>query len=214
MLFAVVIFLSLVVLGVIAALRFTKGVIPLRTYESRELPGFPGPVGLIRRLDGAENRRRKLAEARTPGVDENGLISLPPAWEGKVTAGRMACVAHTWALSILVKENAEAAKARKTAIARATMIPFFTGLGLLGMIAAGLLKFQIALAIGLACWAFFTFSAIPTQFREWKAAEMAKSGLKEAGLWPQLPSDAMAIEQCLKALTWCHVAGFRRILPR
>lgn len=38
--------------------------------------------------------------------------------------------------------------------------------------------------------------------------------LKEAGLWPQLPSDAMAIEQCLKALTWCHVAGFRRILPR
>ena len=51
MLFAVVIFLSLVVLGVIAALRFTKGVIPLRTYESRELPGFPGPVGLIRRLE-------------------------------------------------------------------------------------------------------------------------------------------------------------------
>ena len=141
MLFAVVIFLSLVVLGVIAALRFTKGVIPLRTYESRELPGFPGPAGLIRRLDGAEKRRRKLAEARTPGVDENGLISLPPAWEGKVTAGRMACVAHTWALSRLLKENAEAAKARKTAIARATMIPFFTGLVLLGMIAAGLLKF-------------------------------------------------------------------------
>lgn len=54
---------------------------------------FPVPVGLIRRLDGAEKRRRKLAEARTPGVDENGLISLPPAWEGKVTAGRMACVA-------------------------------------------------------------------------------------------------------------------------
>ena len=45
MLFAVVIFLSVVVLGVIAALRFTKGIIPLRTYESRELPGFPGPAG-------------------------------------------------------------------------------------------------------------------------------------------------------------------------
>ena len=54
MLFAVVIFLSVVVLGVIAALRFTKGIIPLRTYESRELPGFPGPAGLIHRLDGAE----------------------------------------------------------------------------------------------------------------------------------------------------------------
>ena len=97
MLFAVVIFLSVVVLGVIAALRFTKGIIPLRTYESRELPGFPGPAGLIHRLDGAEKRQRKLEKARFPGVDENGFISLPPAWEGKVTAGRLACVAHTWA---------------------------------------------------------------------------------------------------------------------
>lgn len=101
MLFAVVIFLSVVVLGVIAALRFTKGIIPLRTYESRELPGFPGPAGLIHRLDGAEKRQRKLEKARFPGVDENGFISLPPAWEGKVTAGRLACVAHTWAMSSL-----------------------------------------------------------------------------------------------------------------
>ena len=214
MLFAVVIFLSVVVLGVIAALRFTKGIIPLRTYESRELPGFPGPAGLIHRLDGAEKRQRKLEKARFPGVDENGFISLPPAWEGKVTAGRLACVAHTWAMSSLVREDPEAAKARKTASARATMIPFFTALILLGMLTAGLLKFQIALAIGLACWAFFTFSALPSQFRESKAAEIATSGLKEAGLWPVLPSDAMAVEQCLKALSWCHVAGFRRILPR
>lgn len=174
----------------------------------------PGPAGLIHRLDGAEKRQRKLEKARFPGVDENGFISLPPAWEGKVTAGRLACVAHTWAMSSLVREDPEAAKARKTASARATMIPFFTALILLGMLATGLLKFQIALAIGLACWAFFTFSALPTQFREWKAAEIAKSGLKEAGLWPVLPSDAMAVEQCLKALSWCHVAGFRRILPR
>ena len=169
MLFAVVIFLSVVVLGVIAALRFTKGIIPLRTYESRELPGFPGPAGLIHRLDGAEKRQRKLEKARFPGVDENGFISLPPSWEGKVTAGRLACVAHTWAMSSLVREDPEAAKARKTASARATMIPFFTALILLGMLTAGLLKFQIALAIGLACWAFFTFSALPSQFREWKA---------------------------------------------
>ncbi|UQT46376.1 hypothetical protein M5E88_09820 [Akkermansia muciniphila] len=41
MLFAVVIFLSVVVLGVIAALRFTKGIIPLRTYESRNCPASP-----------------------------------------------------------------------------------------------------------------------------------------------------------------------------
>lgn len=119
MLFAVVIFLSVVVLGVIAALRFTKGIIPLRTYESRELPGFPGPAGLIHRLDGAEKRQRKLEKARFPGVDENGFISLPPSWEGKVTAGRLACVAHTWAMSSLVREDPEAAKARKTASARA-----------------------------------------------------------------------------------------------
>lgn len=161
-----------------------KASFPWRTYESRELPGFPGPAGLIHRLDGAEKRQRKLEKARFPGVDENGFISLPPAWEGKVTAGRLACVAHTWAMSSLVREDPEAAKARKTASARATMIPFFTALILLGMLTAGLLKFQIALAIGLACWAFFTFSALPSQFREWKAAEIAKSGLKEAGLWP------------------------------
>ncbi len=142
MLFAVVIFLSVVVLGVIAALRFTKGIIPLRTYESRELPGFPGPAGLIHRLDGAEKRQRKLEKARFPGVDENGFISLPPSWEGKVTAGRLACVAHTWAMSSLVREDPEAAKARKTASARATMIPFFTALILLGMLTAGLLKFR------------------------------------------------------------------------
>ena len=171
-------------------------------------------VAVKRRGRGAEKRQRKLAEARFPGVDENGLISLPPAWEGKVTAGRLACVAHTWAMSSLVREDPAAAKARKTAAARAMMIPYFTALILLGMLATGLLKFQIALAIGLACWAFFTFSALPTQFREWKAAEIAKSGLKEAGLWPLLPSDAMAVEQCLKALSWCNVAGFRRILPR
>lgn len=67
MLFAVVIFLSVVVLGVIAALRFTKGIIPLRTYESRELPGFPGPAGLIHRLDGAENASGNW---RKPGFPE------------------------------------------------------------------------------------------------------------------------------------------------
>ncbi|QWP30374.1 hypothetical protein J5W80_05950 [Akkermansia muciniphila] len=63
MLFAVVIFLSVVVLGVIAALRFTKGIIPLRTYESRELPGFPGPAGLIHRLDGAEKTPAETGES-------------------------------------------------------------------------------------------------------------------------------------------------------
>lgn len=214
MLFAVVIFLSVIVLGVIAALRFTKGVIPLRTYESLPLPGFPGPVGLVRRLDGADKRQRPLGTGRAPRVDDKGMILLPPSWEDKVTAGRLACVAHTWALSKLIIANKEAAKARKLAALRATMIPFFTALVLLGMMAAGMMKFHTALSLGLACWAFFTFAAIPSQFREWKATELAKSGLKEAGLWPQLSTDAHAIEQCLKALTWCHVAGFRRILPK
>lgn len=78
MLFAVVIFLSVVVLGVIAALRFTKGVIPLRTYESRELPGFPGPAGLIHRLDGAEKRQRKLAEAVFPVWMKTASSACPP----------------------------------------------------------------------------------------------------------------------------------------
>ena len=77
MLFAVVIFLSVVVLGVIAALRFTKGVIPLRTYESRELPGFPGPAGLIHRLDGAEKRQRYGEDLRHLS---GGGMPVFPAW--------------------------------------------------------------------------------------------------------------------------------------
>lgn len=214
MLFAVVFFLSVAVLGVIAVLRFTKGIIPLRTYESGELPGFPGPAGLIHRLDGAQKRQRKLTKSRSPKVDTDGLISLPDAWENKVTVGRLACVAHTWAMSNLIKEDPAAAKVRKIATNRAIMIPFFAALILLGLIVTGLIRFQTALSIELACWAFFTFSALPSQFREWKAAELAKNGLKEAGLWPALPSDAIAVEQCLKALSWCQVAGFRRILPR
>ena len=61
-------------------------------------------------------------------------------------------------MSSLVREDPEAAKARKTASARATMIPFFTALILLGMLATGLLKFQIALAIGLVLLGLFSLS--------------------------------------------------------
>ncbi|MFR4417181.1 MAG: hypothetical protein ACLT8E_07285 [Akkermansia sp.] len=203
----------MVVLGVIAALRFTKGIIPLRTYESRELPGFPGPAGLIHRLDGAEKRQRKLEKARFPGVDENGFISLPPAWEGKVTAGRLACVAHTWAMS--KPWSGKTLSRPKPANRRASRhddsllhSPHPAG-------DAGHRAVEVPDCAGYrpACWAFFTFSALPTQFREWKAAEIAKSGLKEAGLWPRLSSDA-GCGTMPESIVMVHVAGFRRILPR
>ena len=175
---------------------------------------FPVPWGLIRRLDGAEKRRRKLAEARTPGVDENGLISLPPAWEGKVTAGRMACVAHTWALSILVKETRKRQSPQNGYCTRHDDLPFFTGLVASGHDSGRPAEIPDCPGHrpGMLGFLYLLRHSYPVPGME--SREMAKSGLKEAGLWPQLPSDAMAIEQCLKALTWCHVAGFRRILPR
>ncbi len=206
--------LSLIVLGIIASLRFSKGIAPLRTYESRELPGLPGPAGLIYRLDGTDSPQRELGKSRAPDVDEEGNISLPPHWEGKVTAGRFACVAYTWAMSALGKQSPDTAKARKLAIRRATMIPFFIGLVLLIAAIARVMLWQYAIPVFLACWAFFTFAALPTQFREWKAADLARQRLKEAGLWPMLATDAEAIDRCLKAQAWCNVAGFRRALPR
>ncbi len=215
MLFAVFIsIVSLIVLGIIASLRFSRGIAPLRTHESRELPGFPGPAGLIYRLDGPDTPQRELGKSRAPEVDAEGDISLPPQWEDKVTAGRLACVAYTWAMSALVKQSPETAKARKTAIARATIVPFFTALIMLVAVLCKVMTWQYAIPIALACWAFFTFAAIPAQFREWKAADLARQALKKAGLWPQLPADAAAIDHCLKAQAWCHVAGFRRVLPR
>lgn len=209
----VITFISIVILGIIGMLRMTKGIMPLRANEAQQLPSLPGPSGLIYRLDGPDKKQRKLLEGKYPRITPDGQIILPSTWDSHVTAGRVAYAAYTWALCILNEKDPEAAKNRHLAVARATMIPFFTLLILgIGMLFG--LKFGIAFPIFLAVWAFFTFAAIPSQFRDWKAIELAKSGLKESGLWPSSSTDAKAIERCLQALAWCHVAGFRRIFPR
>ena len=69
-------------------------------------------------------------------------------------------------------------------------------------------------AVFLGVWAFFAFTSFPSQLCEYKAAEYAKKGSKNAGLWPKLNSDAMAVDACLKSLYWCRVGGFRRITAR
>lgn len=199
---------------IIMSLRYGKAISPLRRVGGVPLPGFPGPIGLINRLDGVDRKQRDITAGRTPNIKQDGSMTLPLKWENTVTAGRLACVAHTWALAQLAEEDPEGGKAREQAIRRAHIVTFFS------LLIAGVLVFvkhmdyRTALAMVTGIWTFISFSAIPTQYREWKALEIARTGLKNAGLWPRLNRDAQALDTCLKAMTWCRVAGFRRILPR
>lgn len=214
MIFGFVILISAVVLGILAVLRFTKGIAPLRNYEKVSLPGLPGPTGLIHRLDGSDQKQRPISYGRHPELKGDNELVLPKAWETDMTAGRYAAVAHLWALDQLKQEDPNGAKERKNALFRAIIIPFFSALILIALVGLKRIPVTPGIAVFLAIWAFCSFSAFPGQFREWKAAEIAKKGLQNAGLWPQLSTDANAVDICLKALYWCRVAGFRRILPR
>lgn len=209
------VFLSAIILfAVLAYLRHTKGVMPLRRSEGAALPGFPGPRGLVVRLDGMERKQRVVIDGRFPGVSKDGSLVLPLKWEKEMTVGRMAAVAHTWGLGLLAEDDPVGAKSRENAILRTAIITFFVGLIALAMVFIKHVDFRIALAMIVGTWAFLSFAAIPSQYREWKARDLAKQRLKEAGLWPQLPQDGRALESCLDSMIWCRVAGFRRILPK
>ncbi|MEG0836837.1 MAG: hypothetical protein RR138_03655 [Akkermansia sp.] len=199
---------------ILMSLRYGKGMTPLRRAEGTPLPGFPGPIGLINRLDGIERKQRDIIPGRAPNVKADGSMTLPLRWEDDVTAGRLACVAHTWALAQLSDQDPEGGKKREQAVTRTHIVTFFTALIVIALVFIKHLDTKTAMALVAGVWAMLSFIAIPTQFREWKALEVARTGLKNAGLWPRLESDAHAIDTCLKAMTWCRVAGFRRILPR
>lgn len=199
---------------ILMSLRYGKAISPLRRAEGTLLPGFPGPIGLINRLDGVDRKQREITPGRAPSIKQDGSLILPLKWEDSVTAGRLACVAHTWALAQLAEDDAEGGKAREHAVKRAQIVTFFSILIAGALVFIKHMDYRTALAMVAGIWTFISFSAIPTQFREWKALEIARTGLKNAGLWPRLNGDAQALDTCLKAMTWCRVAGFRRILPR
>ena len=199
---------------IIMSLRYGKAISPLRRAEGIPLPGFPGPIGLVNRLDGIERKQREITAGRAPNIKNDGSMTLPVKWENHVTAGRLACVAHTWALAQLAEEDPEGGKTREHAVKRAAIVTFFTILIAAALVFIKHMDLRIAAAMASGIWAFISFAAIPSQYREWKALELARTGLKNAGLWPRLNADAQALDTCLKAMTWCRVAGFRRILPR
>lgn len=207
--------LSGIVFLVLMSLRYGKARSPLFSYGERPLPGFPGPVGLVHRLDGVGRKQRQIVPGRHPSYNgKDGSMVLPVQWEEKVTTGRMACVAHTWALAIMAEEDPSGDKNRTQSINRSRMIPFFVTLIALALIFTKRADVMLVSSLAVFTWAFLTFAAVPTQMREKKAADIARKGLREAGMWPQLSEDAYALDACLDAMAWSRVAGFPRILPR
>ncbi len=205
---AVIIFLILMML------RHTKSKRLLNHYGNQPLPGFPGPAGLVMRLDGMDRKQRKIVHGRRLGNKKDGVVVLPPAWEQHMTAGRMACVAHAWAWSVLAETDPEGDTKRMKSINQAKIVCFFACLIALAIVFFRHANPLTVFAITAFLWAFLAFAGLPTQIREKQATDLAKKGLKEAGLWPQLTEDAYALEACLQAMSWSRVAGFPRIWPR
>lgn len=214
MFYTLVFAISILLFVILWSLRYSKGLSPLRQAERAPLPGFPGPRGLIVRLDGMERKQRLVIEGPAPTARKDGSIILPAHWEKSMTVGRMAAVAHAWGLSLLAEDDPEGAKSREQAVMRTVVITFFVALIAVALIFIKHIDFRLALSFVAGTWAFLSFAAIPSQYREWKARDLARKRLKEAGLWPQLPQDGNALDICLNAMTWCRVAGFRRILPK
>lgn len=206
--------LSGIVFLILMALRHGKARGPLLSYGDRPLPGFPGPIGLIRRLDGMGRKQREILPGHQPTHKKDGMMTLPLAWEDRVTAGRMACTAHAWALSIMAEDDPVGDKNRTQAVYRSLIVPFFVVLIALALVFVKHADVMTMVSLSVFVWAFLAFAAVPSQMREKKAVDVAKTGLREAGMWPQLSEDAYALETCLNAMAWSRVAGFPRILPR
>lgn len=210
----IIVFMSAVLLLVLGTLRYGKGIAPLRTSEGTALPGFPGPRGLVGRLDGLERKQRVIMAGSRPSPGKDGSIILPERWEGHMTVGRMAAVAHTWGLCRLAEDDPQGARERERAMFRTNIVTFFVLLIAAALFFVKHVDIKVAIAFVAGTWAFMSFLAIPTQYREWKAKDVARERLKETGLWPQLPQDGAALEVCLKAMTWCRVAGFRSVTAK
>lgn len=196
-------------------LRYSKGILPLRRNESAIMPGVPGVAGIIYRLDGMEHKNRSITFARYATVQIDGAIVLPHRWKNAdATAGRMAAAAYLWAHSQMAEEDEEGMRTYKTAIFRAMVVPLAACFIMLALIFFKEIDWRMAFSLVCATWALLAFMALPSQYRNWKARDLARRALQERGLMPNNKKDAMAVEQCLNAMIWCNVAGFRPISPK
>lgn len=196
-------------------LRYIKGIVPLKRNEHISMPGHPGPEGLIYRLDGIEHKTRTVTFQRTISIKGNGELTLPRRWKNApLTTGRMAATAFIWAHARLAEEDEESARQYRSTMFRSIMAPLFTAFVCVALVIAKGLDWRIALTITTGVWALLAFMALPGQYRNWKAKDMAREALKERELWPVDKQAAQAIETCLSAMIWCHMAGFRTVPPR
>lgn len=207
-------FVTAIVFFVLASLRYGKGVFPLRAVKGRVLPSFPAPEGLIARLDGFDRRSREVKTSFMPCVLKDGGVAFPKRWSHEITIGSVAGVAHTWALACMAEADPEGHKVRENALLRAAIVPFLSFLVLTVLCVLGRIPVSAAVAALAIVWVLMAFSAVMSQMREWKAVEVAKAGLREAGLWPKMPGTSAALEQALKAHAWCRVGGFFRYYAR
>lgn len=181
-----------------------------------DLPSSPGVRGVVRRLDGMERKNREIYESRIVKSRPDGSLALPcDRWSREtMTVSRLAAIAHVWAMARMAEADPQGYKDREGSIARARVVPVLTLFVCGVMVLAGRMTFPIALTFIFGTWTLMVAISIPSQFREWKAIAVAKKGLKEAGLYPQLQNTATALDRCITALSWCRVAGFSQIIPK
>lgn len=206
--------------GVVAAimywLRHTKGRVPLRAGEDMILPATPGVRGVVMRLDGLDRKNREIYESRYVKSRPDGSLSLPyEKWnQEEMTVARLASIAHVWAMAQLAKDDPDGYKDRESSVARARVVPILGLFVCMIMMVAGRMTLPIGFTLLFVIWTMMVLVSIPSQFREWKAVAIAKTGLKQAGLYPQFQNTAAVLDRCIAALSWCRVAGFRQIVPR
>lgn len=205
-----------IIVVILAWLRWRKGQYALSSGEKILLPHSPSCLGIIRRLDGIERHNRIVSSSSRPLSRLDGSLDIPLiSWDKKpMTVARFASIAHTWALAQMAESDPSGHIQRERAIAQARIIPILTLFLCIILCAAGRISPSIGITLVFIAWVLPSLIAIPSQFREWKAIAIAKTGLKNAQLYPQDLGLVSAINKSLTALAWCRVAGMKQIVPK
>lgn len=209
--------LCLSVGGILAWLRFAKGYLGLKRAESELYPYQFSPGAIVSRLNGLEHHAPPIHEGKLPRFDEKteSLVLPLNRWRtGDMNMARVAVISHTWAHSLLAKQDPLGHRQRERAVVRARLVPILALFMCLVLAGTGRISPMVALTLLVVSWTLTAMIAIPSQFREWKAIAIAKTGLKEAGLYPQSRDEAAQLNRALSSLAWCRVAGFRHLVPK
>lgn len=212
--FNLLLLLACGMIAIVAWLRHTKGVAPLRRAHRRPSETFPAPPGLVRRLDGIEAPNREVGIALSPRISPDLGLAFPRKWNDQVTLATVATVAYTWALAKLAEDDPEGHREREQALLRAAIIPFLSFVILAVLVLLAKMPPYAALVIQMLVWAVLIYASFKTHHREWAAVAVANEALKTSGMWPQMPGTALTLERAVRAQAWCRVGGFPRYFPK